>query len=239
MKGYIHSVETFGSVDGPGVRYVVFMQGCPLRCLYCHNPDSWKMKDGKLKSVKEIVSDIMKYSSFISSGGVTISGGEPLLQAKFVLKLIKQLKKHNIHVAVDTSGSLPLKVSKDVLDAADLIMLDIKELNESDHKTLTGLGNSNTLETLSYLKSINKPIWIRHVVLPSYTLNESKLKNLAEFLTNYNNIEKIELLPFHKFGEYKWENLGYDYKLKQIEPPTSEEMKKVKQIFTDLGLPVV
>lgn len=239
MKGYIHSIETFGSVDGPGIRYVVFMQGCPLKCLYCHNPDSWKLKDGKLKSVKEIVTDVLKYSSFISSGGVTISGGEPLLQAKFVLKLINELHKHNIHVALDTAGSLPLKQTKDVLKACDLVMLDIKELDDSSHKTLTGLSNANTLETLDFLESINKPVWIRHVVLPAYTLNENKLTRLAEFLTKFKTIERVELLPFHKFGEYKWEVLGYDYMLKDIQPPTSEEMQKVKKIFSDYSLPVV
>ena len=239
MKGYIHSVETFGSVDGPGIRYVIFMQGCPLKCLYCHNPDSWKLKDGKVKSVKEIVKDVLDYSSFISSGGVTISGGEPLLQAKFVLNLIKGLKKHNLHIAIDTAGSIPLKQSKPVLDACDLVMLDIKELDDSDHKTLTGLSNANTLETLSYLESIKKPVWIRHVVLPSYTLNEEKLTKLANYLKEFKNIEKVDLLPFHKYGEFKWENLGYEYKLGKIQPPTEKEMKKVKQIFIDAGLPTM
>ena len=239
MKGYIHSVETFGSVDGPGIRYVVFMQGCPLKCIYCHNPDSWKMKDGKVVSEKQLVDNILSYSSFISSGGVTISGGEPLLQAPFVLKLIKKLHKHNIHVAIDTAGSLPLKQSKAVLDACDLVMLDIKEFDDDAHKVLTGLSNKNTLDTLSYLSSINKPIWIRHVILPSYTLNEEKLIKLANYLKQFKNIEKVDLLPFHKYGEFKWEKLGYNYMLKDIEPPTSEQMQKVKQIFLDAGLQVI
>ena len=156
MKGYIHSVETFGSVDGPGIRYIVFMQGCPLRCLYCHNPDSWKLKDGEQVTVKKLVSDILEYKRFVLSGGVTLSGGEPLVQKRFVLKLIKELKKHKIHVAIDTAGSLPIRESKEIIDHADLIILDIKSLDKEQCKELTGMSNKNTLATLIVAKLMER-----------------------------------------------------------------------------------
>ena len=239
MKGYIHSVETFGSVDGPGIRYIVFMQGCPLRCLYCHNPDSWKLKDGEQVTVKKLVSDILEYKRFVLSGGVTLSGGEPLVQKRFVLKLIKELKKHKIHVAIDTAGSLPIRESKEIIDHADLIILDIKSLDKEQCKELTGMSNKNTLATLDYCEKTNKPVWIRHVVVPGYTLKINKLKELAKFLKQYKTIKTVDLLPFHKFGEYKWDNLGYDYKLKKTAAPSSESMTKVRNIFKKEGLPVI
>lgn len=239
MKGYIHSIETFGSVDGPGIRYVVFMQGCPLRCIYCHNPDSWNIKDGKVVSVNEVVKDILKYKHFIESGGVTISGGEPLVQYKFVEKLIKKLKKHNIEVAIDTSGAIPVGLAKKAIDACDLVMLDIKSLDDDLHKTITGMSNKKTLEMLEYCEKISKPVWIRHVILPGYTLDFDSLEKLAKFLTKYKTIEMVDLLSFHKFGEYKWENLGYDYKLKDTTPPSKEDIEKVRQIFKKNNLPIM
>lgn len=236
MKGYIHSVETFGAVDGPGVRYVVFMQGCFLRCLYCHNPDSWKIKAGKKMSVTQVVNGIKPYLNYISSGGVTISGGEPLLQHRFVYSLIKRLHKLNIKVAVDTAGSLPLKISKKVINASDMLLLDIKALNNQLNKTLTGVENFNTLNTLEYCEKINKPVWIRHVVVPNYTLNFEELENLAKFLSNFKCVKRVELLPFHKMGEYKWKELGIDYKLYSTKEPTNAEMEKANKIFKKYNL---
>lgn len=231
MKGYIHSVETFGAVDGPGIRYVLFMQGCPLRCLFCHNPDSWKIKSGMQKTVNQVVKDVLQYKSFIKSGGVTISGGEPLLQLKFVYKLTKALHRQHINVAIDTAGSIPINSTKKVIKESDMLLLDIKSLDKEMNKTITGIDNKNNLDTLNYCESIQKPVWIRHVILPNYTLNYEQLENLAKFLSNYNCVRRIDLLPFHKMGEFKWKNLNYDYKLYDIEPPTIKEMEKAKSIF--------
>ncbi len=239
MKGYVHSVETFGAIDGPGIRYVVFMQGCPIRCIYCHNPDSWKPKTGQQTTVNQIVKNIKPYINYISNGGVTISGGEPLLQPRFVLKLIKKLKKLNLHVALDTAGTLPLVISKPVIDASDLILLDIKSLDNNMCTTLTGSPNTNTLSTLDYCEHTGKDVWIRHVVVPGYTLNFDMLKQLAQYLTKYKCVKNIDLLAFHKMGEYKWKELGYDYKLTETPAPTVEEMQKARQIFKDLNLPIV
>ena len=239
MKGYIHSIETFGAVDGPGIRYVVFMQGCPLRCLFCHNPDSWKLKDGKKMSVKELITDIKKYTNYIKSGGVTISGGEPLMQPKFTLKLIKAIKKLGINVAIDTAGSLPLKVSKKILQEVDLVLLDIKGLDDELNLKLTGAHNYNTLQTLEYCQQINKDVWIRQVVVPGYTLSDEYLTKLAEFLSKYKCVKNVDLLPFHKFGEFKWKTLNLDYKLYNTKEPTKDEIKRAKEIFKKFNLPIL
>lgn len=239
MKGYIHSFESFGAVDGPGVRYVVFMQGCPLRCQYCHNPDTWKLKYGKQYTVKQVVEKIKPYLNYVKEGGVTISGGEPLVQKEFVLKLIKALHKLNIHVAIDTAASLPLSSTKKVLKAADLILLDIKAADDNLHKEITGLTNKNTFESLDYLESIQKPVWVRHVIVPNLTLIEERLTLLAEKLKAYTCIKQIDLLPFHKLGEYKWKELGLDYKLTNTLAPNREEIEKAKSIFEAFNLPIV
>jgi len=238
MKGYIHSVETFGAVDGPGIRYVVFLQGCPLRCQYCHNPDTWKLKDGKVTSVRKIVKKIKPYLNYIKDGGVTISGGEPLLQAKFVYRLIKKLHKLNINVAIDTAGSLPLSVSKKVIDICDLVLLDIKALENELHKEVSGNSNINMLETLNYCEKIHKDVWIRHVVVPGLTFNENKLEELAKFLTNYKCVKNVELIGFHKMGEYKWKELKLDYKLYKTPEASNEQMQTAKKIFEKYELPI-
>ncbi|MBQ2864171.1 MAG: pyruvate formate lyase-activating protein [Clostridia bacterium] len=239
MKGYIHSFESFGAVDGPGVRYVVFMQGCPLRCLYCHNPDSWKLKEGKRWSVGQVVRRIKPYLNYISTGGVTISGGEPLMQPKFVYKLIKRLHKLKVHVAIDTAGSLPLEKTKKVLDVADLILLDIKAMDNNLCKEVTGQTNENTMATLKYLNHINKPVWIRHVIVPGYTLNTGHLMKLGKELTRYRCVKQVDLLPFHKMGEYKWQELEYDYKLYKTESPEPVEVLKARKLLKKFDLPVI
>ena len=211
MEGKIHSIETFGAVDGPGIRYVIFVQGCPLRCLFCHNPDSWNLKDGKTVCSEDLVKNILEYRNFIEKGGVTISGGEPLFQPEFVSDILDLCRKNNLHTALDTAGSVPIEISKPVIDKADMLLLDIKALGNEMCRTITGLSNKNTLDTLNYTREVNKPIWIRHVLLPGYSFTADQLEELAEFLTAYPNIEKVELLPFHKMGEYKWEELGLPY----------------------------
>ena len=238
MKGYIHSVETFGAVDGPGIRYVVFMQGCPLRCQYCHNPDTWKVKAGMEVSVSSLVKEIKPYTNYIKLGGVTISGGEPMLQAKFVYKLIKRLHRIGLNVAIDTAGSLPLEKVQKTIDASDMLLLDIKAIDNDLHKIVCGATNKNMLETLNYCEKIDKPVWIRHVVVPGLTLDEGRLEELAKFLTAYKCVKNIELMGFHKMGEFKWKELGYDYKLYETPEATSEEMKKVRSIFEKYNLPI-
>lgn len=239
VQGRIHSVESFGTLDGPGLRYVVFFQGCSLRCRYCHNPDTWNMQGGTLEDTEEVVADILSYRNFIKDGGVTISGGEPLKQPEFALSLINRLKEEGIHTALDTAGSVPLEISKPVLDAVDLVLLDIKSLDDKLSFSLTGMGNANTLSTLSYLQKTNKKVWIRHVLVPSWTLEEQKLKDLASFLTAFSCVEKVELLPYHRMGQYKWEQLHLTYSLSDIDEPSVAELKMARSIFEEAGLPVL
>lgn len=231
MEGYIHSIETFGAVDGPGVRYVVFLQGCGLKCLYCHNPDSWKMKEGEIKTDRELLDDILEYKSFIKRGGVTFSGGEPLLQPEFLLSMIRGCKKNGLHTAIDTAGVVDLAISKPIIEEADLIMLDVKAIDEDVFFDLTGGNLKKTIATLDFCEAIGKPVWIRHVLLPGYTLVKERMQKLAEFLKAYQCIEKIELLPFHKLGEYKWEELGREYRLYDVSVPTEQEVGEAKKIF--------
>lgn len=240
VMGKIHSLESCGTVDGPGIRFVVFMQGCPLRCKYCHNPDSWKISDGKDISVDEIVKEAKKYKSYMkfSKGGITISGGEPLMQYKFAKELLKKCKDEGIHTAIDTSGYIEIEKAKEVLEYTDLVLLDIKSYNEKVFKDLTGVSNENTLTLAKYLKEINKPTWIRYVLVPGITDNMEDVENLAKFISNMDNIEKVQILPFHKLGEYKWEELGYDYELENTPVPSEEIVKKTKNIFSSYGLNV-
>ncbi len=239
VYGAIHSVESFGTLDGPGVRYVVFLQGCSLRCRYCHNPDTWKSNGGKQISSEELVSDILDYKHFIAKGGVTISGGEPLKQPEFALDIIQRLKKEGLNTALDTAGSVPLEISKPVLDAADLILLDIKSLDDKQCFSLTGMGNANTLATLEYCQSIGKKVWLRHVLVPSWTLDVKRLDDLAGFLSDFSCIEKVELLPYHRLGQYKWEQLHLNYTLKDVPEPTPQELETAYTIFKRHGLDVL
>lgn len=237
-KGYIHSIETCGTVDGPGLRYVVFFQGCPMRCKYCHNPDTWKINIGKEYSVDELVEDITKYKNFIKNGGVTITGGEPLLQADFAAELLTKLKELGIHTAIDTSGAIPLDKCKLAVDAADLILLDIKSIDTVVAQNLTGMGNENPLSLLDYLEKIKKPVWIRHVVVPGYTENYEHIEKLGKYLKDFTVVEKVEILPFHKMGEYKWEELGEQYELTDTQPPEKASINKIRDILRKYNLNV-
>lgn len=235
-KGYVHSVESFGTLDGPRIRYVIFLQGCGLRCLYCHNPDTWNMSEGKILTVTDVMNDIKKYYSFIKNGGVTISGGEPMLQPEFVLEILKSCKKLGLHTAIDTSGAVHISLSAMCIDEADLILLDIKTLDPSGFIKLTGNSIDNSLVTLDYCERIGKPVWIRHVLVPGITLDYEKLNELADFLSSYKCIQRVELLPFHKMGEYKWKECGLDYKLEDTPAPTRDEIEKASEIFKGYGL---
>ena len=238
MVGKIHSVFSGGTVDGPGIRFVVFMQGCPLRCKYCHNPDSWNIKNGEERSVSDLLNEIVRYKSYYGQkGGVTVSGGEPLLQIDFVTELLKQAKSRGINTAVDTSG-FTFDISSDevvkkheLLDEyVDLYLLDIKHIDDDKHKSLTGVHNQNTLNYAKWLSSRGKRIWIRHVLVPSLTDDDESLIKLSEFIKTI-NVEKVEVLPYHTMGEVKYQNLGIEYPLKGIEPPSKEVVEKAKRIL--------
>lgn len=239
-KGRIHSVETCGTLDGPGIRFVIFTQGCPLRCQYCHNPDTWKFEDGKEVTVEEIIKEILKYKSYMkfSGGGVTVSGGEPLMQPNFVAELFKRCKDEGIHTALDTSGCVNFEKVKEALNYTDLVLLDIKFFDEIKYKDITGGDLKLTIKFAKYLSAINKPMWIRYVLVPHLTDDLEIIEKLAKFLATLNNVERVEILPFHKMGEYKWEELGYDYKLKETQRPTEEKIKEVKSIFKRYNLNV-
>ena len=231
--GRIHSRESFGTLDGPGVRYLVFFQGCRLRCRYCHNPDSWDENGGTLTSVSELMSEIVSCRNFLRSGGVTLTGGEPLLQPEFAAGLLRACRRENLHTAIDTSGAVPLETSGPVIDLADMLLLDIKSLDDDLCRKLTGCGNSATLATLDYCEKSGKPVWIRHVLVPGWTLDMESLKQLAEKLKNYRCVKRVELLPYHKLGEYKWEYLGIKNTLLDTPVPGKEETAEAEKLFSE------
>src|SRR5690625_4600139 len=239
MKGRIHSIETYGTVDGPGIRYILFMQGCLLRCQFCHNPDTWKMSDGKEMTVEEVVADIKEYLPFFqaSGGGVTVSGGEPLIQTPFVAALFKELKKLGIHTAIDTSAGCfsksPsfLKSVDELLAYTDLVLLDLKQINSAKHKKLTGKPNEHILDFANYLAQKEVPVWIRHVLIPGITDIDEDLHKLAEFIHTLPNVEKVEVLPYHELGVYKYDALGIEYPLKHVKPPTEDRVKNAEEIL--------
>ena len=226
ITGKIHSFESFGTLDGPGIRYVVFLQGCPLRCRYCHNPDTWDIHAGEEYSVSDVLGKIIPCRNFLRTGGVTLSGGEPLLQRDFSLALLNECRKNNFHTALDTAGSLPLAHSKEVIDASDLLLLDIKSLDNKLCHTLTGQGNENTLATLEYCENTGKRVWIRHVLVPGLTLEDSLLAELARYLNKFRCIDRLELLPFHKMAAHKWQKLNIPDPLESTQAPSPEEVQK-------------
>jgi pyruvate formate lyase activating enzyme len=238
VHGYIHSIETCGTVDGPGIRFVIFTAGCPLRCLYCSNPDCRYIENGKQVSVDELMAEVQKYTSYMnaSGGGITVSGGEPLFQPHFVAEIFKQCKAIGIHTALDTSGYCDLKVAEPVLELADLVLLDIKSFDPEIYQTVTSVSIEPTLEIAKYLHRIDKPTWIRFVLVPGLTDAPDNVAGLADFVATLKNVEKVEILPFHKMGEYKWEQLGYPYQLKETQPPTPEQVQAVHDVFRQRGI---
>lgn len=238
VVGNIYALETFGTVDGPGIRFVLFLQGCPLRCLYCHNPDSCVGEPKFIWTAKEAVQHILKYKNYIKTGGVTFSGGEPLLQVGFIVAVANLLREKGIHTALDTSGCLPIKVSSKGLDAVDLVLLDIKAFDSKVAEQLTGQDNKNEFEALAYCEERNISVWIRHVLLEGYTLDETQLKAFAEYLAEYSCVKKVELLPFHKLGEPKWRNIDREYMLKNTPATTKEQVVWAKHFFEEKGLVV-
>lgn len=235
IKGNIHSIETCGTVDGPGIRFVIFMQGCPLRCQYCHNPDTWQTDTNKLMTVDEIMQKYDGVKEFVRSGGITVTGGEPLLQIDFVTELFKVAKAHGIHTALDTSGITfnpenTENINK-LLKYTDLVLLDIKHIDDAEHKKLTGASNKNILAFAQYLSEKQIPVWIRHVVVKDITLNEKYLKELGKFLATLNNIKALDVLPYHNMAIPKYESLGINYPLKNTPPTSKEEAIKARNII--------
>lgn len=233
IKGRVHSIETFGTVDGPGIRFVVFMQGCPLRCIYCHNRDTRDLCGGREATVNEIMEEMDKYIDFIrfSKGGITVTGGEPLLQAEFVGEVFKRCKQEGIHTALDTSGFAEVENVQELLDYTDLVLLDIKHAVNKKHIEITGAGNGKIRSFALYLSEKGIPVWIRYVLVPGYTDGEDDLKAASEFIRGLSNVEKIEVLPYHTMGAYKWEKSGEKYPLKGVREPTPQEVEKARSVL--------
>ncbi|KNY26057.1 pyruvate formate-lyase-activating protein [Pseudobacteroides cellulosolvens] len=237
LQGRIHSFESCGTVDGPGIRFVIFMQGCPFKCMFCHNPDTWDFNGGTLYTVDEVVAKVKKYLPYIkaSGGGITVTGGEPLMQMDFIIELFKELKKLDVHTAIDTNGYVGSKVKKleELMGLTDLVLMSIKHINPDAHIKLTGCSNHNTLEFANYLSEIGKPLWIRYVVIPGFTDDFLSLFKLREFLNSLKNIENVEILPFHKHGETKWKKLKLPYNLDKAAIPNKFAVSKAKNLLKD------
>lgn len=236
IYGNIHSIESCGTVDGPGIRFVIFTQGCPLRCQYCHNPDSWDFKENQKMSVEEILEQYEGVKEFCT-GGVTVTGGEPMAQMDFVTELFKTFKEKDIHTALDTSGLYFNRENTEKVDEllkyTDLVLLDIKHIDNEEHIKLTKHSNKNILDFAKYLSEINKPVWIRHVVVPGITFKEEYLTRLGQFLAGLHNIKALDVLPYHDMAIPKYENLGIDYPLKGVPPLTHDEAKKARNIIIE------
>ena len=233
-KGIIHSTENFGTVDGPGIRFVIFTQGCRMRCKFCHNPDTWKLRTGKEKeyTAKELLDKAERYRPYWGeNGGITVSGGEPLLQLPFLIELFKEAKKRGIHTCLDTCGQPFTKKDpffsqfNELLEYTDLILLDLKHIDPKVHLELTKCENEPILEMATYLSEVNQPVWIRHVLLPEWSDKDEYLDRLHIFIDTLNNVERIEVLPYHTMGKFKWDQLGIPYELEDIQPPTPERIK--------------
>lgn len=240
MKGYIHSQESFGTVDGPGLRYVVFFQGCPMRCQYCHNPDTWEVRKGTEVTVEEILKSYDKNRSFYTKGGLTATGGEPLLQIDFLLELFQAAKAENIHTCLDTSGitfrpgkSVYNEKLDELMKYTDLVMLDIKHIDPEKHKKLTGQDNQGILAFARYLEEKKVPLWIRHVVVPGLSDDPTELKNLGRFIGSLKNLKALDVLPYHTMGVNKYHELGITYPLEGVAALPKEEAAKAKQIILD------
>ncbi|WP_302337924.1 pyruvate formate-lyase-activating protein [uncultured Ruminococcus sp.] len=237
MEGHIHSTESFGTVDGPGIRFVVFFQGCPMRCLYCHNPDTWTVGGGdqNLRSVESLLKEYDGIKEFLHDGGITATGGEPLLQMPFLTELFEAAKKKGIHTCLDSCGVTFRQERRAEFDrlmaATDLVMLDIKHIDDAEHQKLTGQSNKHILEFAEYLKEKNVPVWIRHVVVPTITLNDEYLYRLGYFIGGLDNLKALDVLPYHTMGEVKYQNLGIDYPLKGIPAATKEEAEHAKEVI--------
>ena len=239
MIGKIHSFESFGTVDGPGIRYVIFFKGCPLRCKYCHNPDTWTMQGAQEYDSKQIIQQALRYRNYWSDkGGITITGGEPLMQMDFAIDLLKEAKKYKIHTCVDTSGYMfkpddpeSVKKHEELIKYVDIFLLDIKHIERDAHFDLTGVYNDNTLAFAKWLSDNGKRMWIRHVLVPGITTDEEQLRNLKSFINTLETVDKVEVLPYHTMGTVKYQNLGIPYPLEGVEAPTKDVVTKARDIL--------
>ena len=237
-KGYIHSLESFGSVDGPGVRYVIFLSGCAMRCQFCHNPDTWNMQAGTPYTADELLEKALRDRSYWGSkGGITVSGGEPLLQIDFLLELFTKAKEKGVHTTLDTCGNPFTREEpffskfEKLMEVTDLVMLDIKHMDEEQHVLLTGQKNDNILDMAKYLSDTGKSMWIRHVLVPERSDRDDYLWKLHDFIEKLDHVERVEVLPYHTLGVYKWKELGIPYGLEGIEPPTQERIQNANEIL--------
>lgn len=236
----IHSLETFGTHDGPGIRMVVFVQGCQFRCLYCQNPDSIDIHGGKMVSIDELVAKAVKQKSYFGkNGGVTVSGGEPLLQRAKLIFFFKQLHQNGINTCLDSNGRVLDSDAKELLEHTDLLLLDVKHINQDWHKKLTSVNNHTTLEIAEYRESTGKPMWLRYVLVPGWTDQEEYLREWAKHFSDYKTIQRVEIIPFHQMGKHKWELMGLNYSLSDVTPPTAEVCEKAKAIFSEYLVNVV
>lgn len=238
ITGLIHSTESFGSVDGPGVRFIIFVQGCKMRCGYCHNPDTWDVKKGTEYTADALLKNALRYRSYWGSkGGITVSGGEPLLQLDFMIELFKKAKAEGIHTTIDTSGNPFTREEpffgkfRELMKYTDLLLLDIKHIDEEQHKILTGCSNKNILDLAQYLSELQKPVWIRHVLVPEYSDNDEYLKRLDLFVSSLGNVQRLEVLPYHTMGMFKWEELGVENKLKGVLPPSAQRVENANRLL--------
>lgn len=242
MEGRVHSLETFGLVDGPGVRFVVFLQGCRMRCKYCHNPETWSLEGGELWNAKDLFDKAYRYKPYWMrngqlNGGITVSGGEPLLQIDFLIEFFKYAKEKGVHTAIDTAGN-PFTLEEpfiskfnELMELTDLFILDIKEFDEEKHKVLTKWTNKNILEMATYLSDHGKAMWIRHVLVPGLTDDKQGLEDLYQFISGLKTVERTEILPYHTLGLFKWENIGVEYELDGVRIPSAEEVKEAEDIL--------
>ena len=243
LLGRVHSVETFGSVDGPGIRFLIFLKGCSMRCRYCHNPDTWDPETDDLRTADELLTQAMRYRSYWGrEGGITVSGGEALLQIDFLTELFRKAKAKGIHTCLDTSGQPFTRrepfFSKfaELMKYTDLLLFDLKQIDDAKHRELTGRTNRNILDCARYLSDIGKPIWVRHVLVPGVTDNDDDLHALRAFIDTLQNVKRVEVLPYHALGTYKWEQLGIPYTLKDVSAPSEERVRNAEHILTAPGI---
>lgn len=238
LKGRVHSTESFGSVDGPGIRFIIFLKGCPMRCRYCHNPDTWDTQGGELRTADELLQQALRFRTYWGrEGGITVSGGEALLQMDFLTELFAKAKAQGVHTCLDTSaqpfrrtGTFFQKWQR-LMEVTDLVLLDIKHIDSEAHRQLTGWGNENILDCARWLSEARKPVWVRHVLVPGVTDDDAQLHRLRAFIDTLSNVQKVEVLPYHALGVYKWEQLGLPYTLADTPPPTEERVANARRIL--------
>ena len=232
-------IESFGSVDGPGIRFLIFLKGCPFRCRFCHNPDTWALPKGEMRTADDLLNQALRYQSYWGKkGGITISGGEPLVQIDFLTELCQKAKQKGIHVTIDTSAATFTREGaffekfNELMKYVDLVLLDIKHIDSAKHEWLTGKPNDMVLDCARYLSEINKPVWIRHVLVPGVNDSDEYLTATRKFIDTLHNVERVEVLPYHTLGLFKWEELGIEYGLKGVEPPTPESIAHAEKLLT-------